>query len=154
MKVGTASFYLLGATQQWFYRFHKNHGSLPPWPTFVDAINKRFGPPIHSNPLCKLAHLRRTGSVDDFQALFLSLLACCEGITKTQQIALFTPGLGKPMSIDVEMQKPETLEDAMALARAFEHRAQVTANLQSAAPRGSPRQSPPVRSSSTPAAAT
>jgi hypothetical protein len=122
--VWTASFYLKGAVQQWFYRFHKNQGVLT-WPKFVEAINKRFGPPVRSNPLGELAHLRRMGSVDKFQDYFLKLLARCDNVTGPQQIAIFTAGLGEPMSIDVEMQKPETFEDAMALACTFERRSKV-----------------------------
>ncbi|XP_022680959.1 uncharacterized protein LOC111256735 [Setaria italica] len=81
--------------------------------------------PACSNPLGELTHLRRTGSIDNYQEQFLKLLARCEGVTKQQQIDIFTANLLQPMSIDVEMHKPETLEDAMALARAYERRTQV-----------------------------
>lgn len=82
----------------------------------MDGINKRFGPPVRSNSLGELTQLRRTGSVDEYQDHFLKLLARCANVTERQQIDIFTAGLQQPMSIDVEMQKPETLEDAMALA--------------------------------------
>jgi hypothetical protein len=36
---------------------------------------------------------------------------------------LFTTGLGEPMTSDVEMQRPNDLQAAMSLARAFEHHA-------------------------------
>jgi hypothetical protein len=36
---------------------------------------------------------------------------------------LFTAGLGEPMTSDVEMQRPNDLQAAMSLARAFERRA-------------------------------
>jgi hypothetical protein len=35
------------------------------WPKFVEGINKRFGPPLRSNLLGELTHLRCTGPVDD-----------------------------------------------------------------------------------------
>lgn len=119
LKVWTASFYLEGAAHQWYYRLQKNQGA-PTWTKFVEAINMRFGPPVRSNTLGELAHLRRTGTVDEYQDQFLKLLARCDSVTEPQQIALFTAGLGEPMSTDVEMQKPDTFEEAMALARGFE----------------------------------
>jgi hypothetical protein len=66
--------------------------------------------------------------VDDYQEHFLLLLAHYDDVTEPQQIAIFTAGLQQPLSTDIEMQKPTTLEDAMALARAFERRQQVASS--------------------------
>ncbi|XP_039778416.1 uncharacterized protein LOC120645728 [Panicum virgatum] len=128
LKVPMASFYLDGADGQWYYRLEKNQG-VPSWSQFVDGFNRRFGPPLRSNPLGELTQLRRTSTVDDYQEQFLLLLARCEDVTELQQIAIFTAGLQQPLSTDVEMQKPATLEDAMALARVFERRKHVTTEL-------------------------
>ena len=46
----------------------------------------------------------------------MTLLARCDDVTEAQQVALFTAGLGGTLGIDVEMQRPTTLEDAMNLA--------------------------------------
>jgi hypothetical protein len=67
-----------------------------------------------------LCHLRCTGSIDDYQSEFLTLLARCGGVTEPQQIAIFTTGLEDPLRIDVELQKTLTLEEVAALARAYE----------------------------------
>jgi hypothetical protein len=74
---------------------------------------------MRSNPLGELCHLCYTGSVDDYQAEFLTLLARCGGVMEPQQIAIFTAGLRDPLRIDVELQKSQTLEEAVALARAY-----------------------------------
>jgi len=58
-KVLTASYYMEGTAQQWYYRLERNRG-VPTWPQFVDFVNRRFGPPVRSNPLGELVHLRRT----------------------------------------------------------------------------------------------
>jgi len=120
-KVWTASFYLQGAANQWYYRWEKNHG-VPEWKAFIDGVQERFGPPVRSNPLGELSHCRRTGSVDEYVDQFLKLLVRYEDVTEKQQINLFTAGLLQPMSTDVEMHAPTTLEDAMALARSYERR--------------------------------
>ena len=95
------------------------------WSQFVDFVNKRFGPPLRSNPLGELSRLTWSGSVADYQDQFLLLLSRCENVTEPQQIDLFTAGLLNPLQVDVEMQRPTTLEDAMSLARAFERRLKV-----------------------------
>jgi hypothetical protein len=41
-------------------------------------------------------------------------------VTEQQQIDIYTTGLGDPLRIDVELQRPMTLEDAMGLSRAYE----------------------------------
>jgi hypothetical protein len=156
LKVPTASFYLDGAAAQWYYRLEKNQG-VPSWTNFVDGINRRFGPPLRSNPLGELTQLRRTSTVDDYQEQFLVLLARCADVTEPQQIAIFTAGLQQPLSTDVELQKPATLEDAMALARAFERRQHVSTELAATGSRAPSRASQrPLaassRSTSTPSA--
>jgi len=57
------------------------------------------------------------GSVADYQDQLLLLLARCDNVSEHQQVDLFTTGLRNPLHMDVEMQRPETLEDAMGLAR-------------------------------------
>lgn len=157
-KVWTASFYMKGAASKWFYRLEKNHDT-PSWANFVTGVNKRFDPPERSNPFGELTHLRRTGSVTDYQEQFLTLLARCSDVTERQQIDIFTAGLLQPMAIDVELQKPATLDDAMALARAYERRNEVADEASRPAGRTSrsfarsgPPSSPAPKTSATPAA--
>jgi hypothetical protein len=123
-KVWLAAFYMEGIAQQWYYRFEHNrldnNQGNPSWSQFCELVNQQFGPPTRSNLLAELCHLRCTGSVDAYQSDFITLLARCGGVTEPQQIAIFTAGLGDPLRIDVDLQKPSTLEEATALARAFE----------------------------------
>ena len=120
-KVWLASFYMEGDAQLWYYRLERNQG-VPTWPRFVELVNLRFGPPTRSNPFGELISLKRTGSVVEYQNAFLQLLARCDGVSEQQQINIFTSGLRNPLQVDVELQQPATLEDAMGLARAFERR--------------------------------
>ena len=102
----------------------RNQG-VPTWQQFVTGVNRRFGPPVRSNPLGELTHLRCMGTVATNQDAFLQLLARCDDVTERQQVDIFTAGLRNPLSIDVEMQRPTSLEVAMSLARAFERRLQI-----------------------------
>jgi hypothetical protein len=91
--VWLTAFYMEGIAQQWYYRFEcnrlDNNQGDPSWSQFCELVNQRFGPPTCSNPLDELCHLRCTGSVDDYQSEFLTLLARCGGVTEPQQIAIF-----------------------------------------------------------------
>lgn len=110
-----------GSAQQWYYHLEKNSGT-PSWPKFVEGVTKRFGPLVRSNLLGDLTHLRFTRSVVDYHDQFLKILARCEGVTEQQQIDIFMAGLSEPLRTHVELLKPETFEDAMAFARAYEVR--------------------------------
>ena len=85
----------------------------------------------------------------DYQEQFLTFLARCADVTEPQQIAIFTAGLGDPLGVDVELQRPSSLEDAMGLARAFERRLTITDAAPSAATRGSNLPAPSRSTSST-----
>jgi hypothetical protein len=75
--------------------------------------------PSHSNPLGELCHLRQQGSVADYTEAFLTHLSRYDTITEPHQVAIFTAGLGEPLQTDIELQRPNTLEDAMGLAHAY-----------------------------------
>jgi hypothetical protein len=133
------------------YALERDYGILP-WAQFVEFVNLRFGPPIQSNPLDELKELHRTGTVEDYQRQFLQLLCRCDGLSPTHQMNLFTPGLGEPMTSDVEMQRPADLQAAMSLARAFERRDTAAATPPTQAPRSQYRPHLPTTSSTSSAA--
>jgi hypothetical protein len=118
-KVWMASIHLLDAAHIWYMHIEWDNGT-PTWRRFTELLNLRFGPPLRANPLGDLAACRRTGSVEDYSEQFLSLIACAGTLTESQQVQLFTVGLQPPMSIDVQIQAPQSLEVAMNLARAYE----------------------------------
>lgn len=120
-KVWLASYHLLDGAQQWYTRLERDHGP-PSWHRFSELLNMRYGPPLHSTPLGELAACRRTTTVDDYAERFLDLLTRTGYLSEDQQVQLFTVGLQEPMSLDVQMQHPTTLEEAMSLARSFERR--------------------------------
>jgi hypothetical protein len=124
-KVFLASFYVPDEASQWFTLLERNQGK-PSWEEFVRLINQCFCPPLHSNPLGELIQLRREGTVAKFQSKFMSLLTCCDGLAEKHQINIFTAGLRNPLKTDVELEHPATLEEAIALARAYEQRMSMT----------------------------
>ncbi|KAJ4786652.1 polyprotein [Rhynchospora pubera] len=124
-KVWLASYHLLGVAQQWYYQVERDEDLLP-WPRFKELCHLRFGPPIRSNPLGELMHLRQTGSVEDYQEQFGALICRADSVTPAQQMQIFTAGLSDPLRTDVELHRPTDLQHAMSLARAFERRYNTT----------------------------
>jgi hypothetical protein len=118
--------YMTGDAAQWFTLLEKNQGT-PTWDEFERLVNQRFGPPIRGNALGKLIQLRRETTVADYQTRFLALVNHCKGLTEPHQIDIFTTGLRDPLKTDVELEQLVTLEEAMALARAYEHRLAMSA---------------------------
>jgi hypothetical protein len=129
-QVWMASLHMDGIAAEWYYALEREYGLLS-WARFTEFVNLCFGPPIRSNPLGELKELHRTGTVEEYQRQFLTLLCRCEGLSPQHQMNLFTAGLGEPMSSDVEMQRPADLQAAMSLARAFERRAGAVAGVPS-----------------------
>lgn len=125
-QVWLAALHLHGSAQQWYMRLEADEG-VPSWRRFSTLLDMRFGPPLRSNPLGELAACRRTGTIADYQDRFLSLLTRAGPLTEAQQVQLFIVGLGEPISIDVQLQGPQSLEFAMSFARAYEHREMATA---------------------------
>jgi hypothetical protein len=137
-KVFLASFYMFGEASQWFSLLELNQGK-PSWEEFVCLVNQCFGPPLCSNPLGELIHLRREGMVVEFQGKFLSLLTRYDGLAEKHQINIFTTRLGNPLKTNVELEHPASLEEAIPLARAYKQRLSMT-GLSPACP--SPRSTP------------
>jgi hypothetical protein len=115
-KVWRASLHLDGVVAEWFYALERDTGDVLTWSRFVEFTHMRFGPPLRTNGMADLKDLWRTGTVEDYQHQFLSILCRCEDMTQLQQTQMFTADLGEPLRTDVELLTPITLQRAMHLA--------------------------------------
>jgi hypothetical protein len=81
--------------------------------------------------------------VAEFQSKILSLLARCDELAEKHQINIFTARLGNPLKTDVELEHPTSLEEAMALARAYKQRLSlIELSLARPSPRSTPSRTP------------
>ncbi|KAK5787464.1 hypothetical protein PVK06_042118 [Gossypium arboreum] len=127
-KVGLASFHLLGEAQLWFDQIEEEEANLD-WERFRECCHVRFGPPMSNNPLGELANLRQTGTVEEYQRQFQSLLARTTDLKPRQQVNLFTTGLVEELRFDIEMQHPGNLGVAMNMAQALERKQKVSSKM-------------------------
>jgi hypothetical protein len=84
-------------------------------------------PNVGINHLAELACLQFRGTVSDYQEAFLAKLVHAGYLSPEQQVRLFTGGLPYAIRVDVELQAPQDLQRAMALARAYEQQSSVLA---------------------------
>ncbi|XP_039815204.1 uncharacterized protein LOC120678111 [Panicum virgatum] len=111
-KVWMASYNLEDGAQLWYMQIQMDMGT-PSWRHFKELLNLRYGPPLRSAPLAELAECRRTRTVADYMDRFQALLARAGPLLEEQCVQLFTGGLMPPLSLDVRIQNPQTLDAAM-----------------------------------------
>jgi len=103
-KVWTATLHLNGVAAEWYFQLERDVGAP------VRGVHQ---PPVWAahplQTLGELTSLRCSGSVEEYQCRFLALLCRCTDLTMQHQIDLFTAGLGRPLSSDVELQRPHNL---------------------------------------------
>ena len=122
-QVWMASYNLEGGAQLWYIQVQTDEGT-PSWRRFSELLNLRYGPPVRSNPMAELMECKRTSTVAEYQDRFEALLPRVGPLDERQRVQTFTAGLRPPLSIDVQVQNPQTLVLAMNLARTLEQREQ------------------------------
>jgi len=110
------AFHLHGNALTWFIRWEQEIGH-PTWPQFSQAIDRRFGPPIHHNHLGDLTSTHQTGELDDYTNQFLLTVTKVTGLSTAQQVMLYTAGLASTLQIDIQLQQPLDLESVIAMAQ-------------------------------------
>jgi len=118
-KVWMASFNLEDVAQLWYIQLQEDEGT-PRWGRFKELLHLRFGPPLRSAPLFELSECRRTGTVEEYSNRFQALLPRAGRLDEIQRVQLYTGGLLPPLSHAVRIHNPETLANAMSLARQVE----------------------------------
>jgi hypothetical protein len=123
-KVWMATYYLTGAAQLWSVMLRRDEPTLH-WPRFKTLCQQHFGPPLRMNTLGEVTRLPFRSTVEDYQDRFLALLCHTKPVPLPhQQAQLFTIGLPWHLQVDVELGTPDDLQQAMALAQAYECRPQ------------------------------
>jgi hypothetical protein len=136
-----ASYNLENIAQFWFMQLQEDEGT-PPWGRFKELLNLRFGPAVRSVPLFELFECRRTGTVEEHSNRFQALLPRAGRLDQEQRVQLYTGGLLPPLSHQVRVHAPASLEAAMSLARQLE--LVELDRLNQAAPRAAARAFPPA----------
>ena len=121
LRLKIVSFHLEGRAAAWFQWVSRNN-LLASWPEFVTAVRHRFGPAIFEDFEGNLSKLSQNGPVSDFQAAFEDLMNKVTEISEPLLISFFITGLKPAIRRELLFNRPSSLMEAFALARAYEVR--------------------------------
>ncbi|XP_076947035.1 uncharacterized protein LOC143618840 [Bidens hawaiensis] len=118
-KLRCAVIHLEGDALQWHRAFLKTWNatvSEVPWDDYVRSISSRFSSALFEDPLEEIASLNQTGSLQDLNTAFDSLLNKVT-LSETQAVSLYLKALKPEIKGPVKMFKPRTLHEAYRLAK-------------------------------------
>ena len=119
-KVSLASYHLEGEANQWWQwvrRLTEEEGRVLSWANFEEELGVRFGPSECEDFDESLSRIRQRGSLRDYQREFERLGNRVRGWTQKALIGTFMGGLKTKISDGIRMFKPQTLKEAISLAR-------------------------------------
>lgn len=119
-KVSLASFHLEGEANQWWRwlsRTFKEDGKEVTWAVFEEELGARFGPTEGEDFDEALSHIQQVGSLRDYQREFEKLGNRVHGWTQKAMVGTFMGGLKSEIAEGIRMFKPQTLKEAISLAR-------------------------------------
>jgi hypothetical protein len=121
-SVRTAAAYLAGGALSW-WRYTETVGPVPgDWTAFQRAIVEHYAP-IDSVRLARdrLENLKQHKSVKEYATLFTNQLVEIPNVDEDYKVYRFTRGLKPQVKVQVEMQEPTTLKEAIRLANAADN---------------------------------
>ncbi|CAL1410951.1 unnamed protein product [Linum trigynum] len=119
-RVSLASFHLEGEANQWWQwlkRTYKDAGESISWELFAQELWARFGPTEGESCDEALSRIRQTGSLRDYQRKFEKLANRCVGWTEQALVGTYMGGLKPEIADDIRMFRPQSLREAISLAR-------------------------------------
>ena len=87
------------------------------WNEFTRAVLLRFGPTDYDDPSEALTRLQQTSTVAAYQEAFEKLSHRIDGLPETFLVGCFIAGLRDDVHLDVKIKQPQTLADAIEVAR-------------------------------------
>ncbi|XP_042065700.1 uncharacterized protein LOC121809231 [Salvia splendens] len=131
---------------EWIFNYRNNNRYVT-WPEFLEDVRHRFDPQSFRNYIGPLAKLVQTGTVAEYHDTFEKFLNRVEGVPDYILIPVFIEGLKMPIQEKVELQQPQSLAEAMALALRLaanqDHRYQQASSQRRQWPSREARQQPP-----------
>ncbi|KAH0696160.1 hypothetical protein KY285_012996 [Solanum tuberosum] len=120
-QLSLASFYLDGEALEW-YRWLFRNKQLVDWSHFAAKLILRFRKKELEDPEGRLAKLRQSSTVADYQSRFEAMANETEDISDSLMMKLFLSGLRLDIKTAVLVHKPKTFDDAISLAQIHEQR--------------------------------
>lgn len=103
----------------WYKWLHSNQ-QLTTWPAFTQALEMRFGPSSYGNHQASLFKLRQAGSVMEYQLQFDTISNRIVGLNFESLLNCFLSGLKDDIQRELAILKPQSLSQAIDLAKLVE----------------------------------
>ena len=118
-KFPLASFNLEHGALQWFCCYMKDHEE-PKWKYFCQLLLQRFGPSAFDDFTGALTKLCQIGTVKEYQTEFEKLANHTKGLPDDFYRSCFISGLKDAIRSEVKMFSPNTMMEALGLAKLAE----------------------------------
>lgn len=114
-----AAFYMKGEAPSWFKWMYHN-SQLSDWPSFLRALELRFGPSTYENYQAELFKLRQHNSVCEYQSQFERLSNRVYGLTPDALLNCFISGLHPDIRKEIAIIRPTSITQAIGVAKLVE----------------------------------
>lgn len=92
------------------------------WEDFTKGLLTRFGPSQFEDAIASLTKLRQSSTVEDYQTKFEELANRTSGLNESFMVSCFLGGLHEDIRLSVRMLQPNSLSNAVGLARLQEEK--------------------------------
>lgn len=124
-KLIIAGFYMTGLALQWYQWMHTTL-QFHLWDDFTRKIELHFGPSSFINHEAQLYKLKQQTTVAAYLHEFECLSNQISGLITSNLLNCFLSGLHDDIQIELYLLKPQSLHDAMGIARLVEDKCNVT----------------------------
>ncbi|XP_061375850.1 uncharacterized protein LOC133317958 [Gastrolobium bilobum] len=108
-----------GAAEEWFHWMDRSQ-RLTTWDAFIVALRSRFGPSRYRDLRGELGRLTQHTTIENYQKEFERLSNQIIGINDISLQSYFENGLKSEIRKEVRMHLPESLQNAIELAKVVE----------------------------------
>ncbi|CAA0819701.1 Unknown protein, partial [Striga hermonthica] len=115
-----AAYYLDGEANiwwQWLSSIYQDRNEQIRWEDFEKKLIARFGVSDYHNYDEALSHIKKTGSVSEFQREFERLACRVRGWPERALVGAFIGGLKFDLAAEVRLERPSTMREAIEIAR-------------------------------------
>ncbi|CAA0810995.1 Unknown protein, partial [Striga hermonthica] len=119
-RIRYAAYYLDGEANvwwQWLTRIYRKRQRIITWEVFERELLTRFGTSDYHNYNEALTRIRQTGSLCEYIREFERLACRVRDWPEDALVGAFVGGLKFDLAAEVELERPNTMHDAMEVAR-------------------------------------
>jgi hypothetical protein len=119
-KVLTAASYLVGDAATW-WRITMSSAAVRTWDAFKTRLYEEFAPENVARMARKrLSTLKQRTSVDAYNREYRTIIAPVTDMTEADKLHYYVTGLKLDVAMQVEIQRPQTVTDAMHVAHSVD----------------------------------